>query len=528
MATADTATGTAPVSTPAKGTADGAADGANGAGPGAEPSTAPTAETGQPVEVDNQGDPCGPDRPEGWRRIVDRSEWRFLAILITVGVVLFGMAIRLRMLHGSPAGDEPAYLVITQTLQKYHSVNVLLDYSHGDYRSFYPATLEPHVVTAANGHAEPLHNIGGPLLWLIPFMLLGRLGVLGFVAVVSLLTVLNTYYFLRERGIDPTPAFLVCLVLIAASPVYTYAAMAFVEPIGALLILYALRVLLARRLTPGRLTVAAVGLGVLPWVHSRFLMFTLLIGGLFVIRIWRENRLALRRYLPVLLPIVLSLVLNEVYNLVLWGTLNPASNMSNAGNGPFQVSPAVGLIGTLFDRQVGLITNYPLFLLVLPGILLSLSRTRLWTHGVLAVVVLPYLLLICTFSAWWAGYSPPARYIAVVLPPLAYYIAVVVQRLNSVLLTCAVIAAGMGTYALSLASDIFPNDRFANYGNHNAGMDRLSHLFGVNVVRHIPSAFEPHQHPLFLTWLAATTAIGLVIWLWGLRRPALAAPSVVN
>ena len=452
-------------------------------------------------------------------RRVRRPEWRLLALLMTVGFVLFAVAIRLRMLHGAPAGDEPAYLVISQTLQKYHSVDVMLDHNHGDYHAFYPGNLEPHVVPAANGKLEPLHNIGGPLLWLIPFMLFGRLGALGFIGVISLLIVGNVYYFLRERGIEPMYAFLVSLLLIIASPIYTYASMAFVEPIGALIILYAMRVLLAPRMHTVRLTVAAVGLAALPWIHSRFLMFTFIIGALFLFRLYREHRWSWRPYLPLLVPIAVSLVGNEVYNLVFWGTLNPASNMSNAGNGPFQVSPAVGLIGTLFDRQVGLISNYPIFVLVLPGLLLSLNRARLWMQGALLAVIVPYLLLICTFSAWWAGYSPPARYIAVVLPLMAYYVAFALQRTNSILVICATVAVSLGTYALSLASDIFPNDRFAAPGNHNYGVDRLDRLFGVDVVRHMPSAFEAGQHPLFLTWLGIATAVGLALWLWGVFRP---------
>jgi hypothetical protein len=472
------------------------------------------------VAADEPAPPPATAEPADDRR-VQRPEWRLLAILMTVGVVLFTVAIRLRLLHGSPAGDEPAYLVISQTLQKYGSVDVMLDHNHGDYHSFYPAQLEPHVVTAANGKLEPLHNIGGPLLWLIPFMLFGRAGALGFVALVSLLIVWNVYYFLRERGIEPMYAFLVSLLLIIASPIYTYASMAFVEPIGALIILYAMRVLLAPRMSTLRLTVVAVGLAALPWIHSRFLMFTFIIGALFLFRLYREHRFAWRAYLPLLVPIAVSLVGNEVYNLVLWGTLNPASNMSNAGNGPFQVSPAVGLIGTLFDRQVGLISNYPIFVLVLPGLLLSLNRARLWMQGAMLAVILPYLLLICTFSAWWAGYSPPARYIAVVLPLMAYYVAFALQRINSIVLICVSVAVSLGTYALSLASDIFPNDRFAAPGNHNYGMDRLDKLFGVDVVRHMPSAFEAGQHPLFLTWLAVATGIGLLIWLWGVFRPQL-------
>ncbi|HKS97909.1 MAG TPA: hypothetical protein VJT31_00135 [Rugosimonospora sp.] len=482
--------------------------------------TAPTERRGNPLErgddpVERAPEAPAPDEPT---RPAGQQDRRLLAVLLTVGATAFAAAIRLR-LHGSPAGDEPAYLVLSQTMQKYHSLDVMKDYLHGDYRAFYHGYLEPHVVRAANGRLEPLHNFGGPLLWLVPFVVAGRLGADAFIGLVSLLLIGNLYAFLREQGINTWYAFTVTALTAIGSPIYIYASMAFVEPIGALLVLYAVRVLLGPRLTTGRVLVASTGLAYLPWVHTRLLMFTVILGGLLVLRRYRESGWAQPSgYLPVLVPILGSLVVTEVYNLVAWGTLNPASNMSNAGNGPFQVPLPTGLLGTLFDRQVGLITNFPLFVLVLPGFLLAIRSRERWQLTVLLATMVPYLVLICTFQAWWAGYSPPARYIDVIVPLLVYYVAVALQRIDSTLLTCAAIVLGIASYALALASDLVPRDRFAAPGNHNKAMDRLSQLFGVHFVHHIPTAFASGQRPLFLAWFAATVAVGAVLWLAGMRK----------
>src|SRR5207237_6782933 len=117
-------------------------------------------------------------------------------------------------------------------------VDVMLDYNHQDYRSFYPGILAPHVATLPNGKLIPLHNIGGPLIWLLPFILFGRLGSLGVVAAISLLIVTNVYYFLRERGIQPVYALVWYLLMIMASPIYTYALMSFVVSVYSLQMLY--------------------------------------------------------------------------------------------------------------------------------------------------------------------------------------------------------------------------------------------------------------------------------------------------
>lgn len=448
------------------------------------------------------------------------SERNLLAILLTVALAAIAMAVRLR-LHALPSGDEPAYLVLSQTMQKYHSVDVMRDYLHGDYLTFYPGYLEPHVGLAPNHRMEPVHNIGGPLLWLIPFMLWGRIGAVAFIAMVSLLTVANLYPFLRERGIGTPYAFLTTLFVALASPVYVFSAMTFVEPIGALLVLYAVRVLLADRMDWRRVLVAGLALGYLGWVHSRFLMFTGILGAFFVWRLYREHgRTRLRPYLPLVLPVVVSLVLQEIYNLVEWGTLNPVSNVTNITSGMSNTPLQLGLPATMFDRQYGLITNFPLFLLVLPGLLLSMTRARLRLQAVLLSVMVPYLVLICTFGAWWAGYSPPARYIAVIVPLMAFYVAYALQRIHSIVLVCVALLIAIGTFALSLDANIFPFDRFAAPGHPNKAMVRLTHLFGgQRLLPHLPSAFTPGgEHMRFLAWSAATVALGVALWVVGRWR----------
>jgi hypothetical protein len=82
---------------------------------------------------------------------------------------------------------------------------------------------------------------------------------------VSVLTLINIYYFLRERRIDAPYAFVVTLALAIGSPIYVFAPMSFVEPIGTLAVIFALRAVLMERLGPARLVLASTGLGLSPW-----------------------------------------------------------------------------------------------------------------------------------------------------------------------------------------------------------------------------------------------------------------------
>ncbi len=454
-----------------------------------------------------------------WRPSTPPVERHLLALVILVSSVAYAFAARMRLRGGTPAGDEPAYLVLSKAMAKYHSLDVTRVYNNRDYYSFYPALLAPHTVVGAHGQAEPLHQIAGPLLWLVPFMLWGRAGAVGFMIVVSVLTLVNIYYFLRERGIDPPYAFAVTLVLAIGSPIYVLSSMSFVEPIGTLAIIFAIRaVLMPGRLSAVRLTVASIGVALAPWVHMRFAPTSLVLGLLLLVRVWQDNRRErFWPYVQCLAPLALSVVLVEVYTIVLYGTVDPMAPQAIYGVSVFDVPLYKGFAGTLFDRNYGLLDNFPLFLLVLPGILLALRREYRRTNLALLAVIVPYVVMSCTSTTWWGGYNPAGRYISVLVPLFAFYLALVLQRVNSWVATGTAVLLGAGGYALALCTDIFPNERFTGYDLRNHGMERLGHLIGFNFVKLAPSSFERGQVGLFLGWTVAAVVVGLAFWLLGSR-----------
>lgn len=398
-------------------------------------------------------------------------------------------------------------------MQKYHSLDVMQVYIHGDYRVFFPSSLDAHVVPGANGHLQPLHQIGGPLLWLIPFMLWGRAGALAFMITVSLLTLINIYHFLRERHIDAPYAFVVTLALAIGSPIYVFAPMSFVEPIGTLAVIFALRAVLMERLGPARLVVASTGLALSPWVHMRFAPFAVILGLLLLWRVWRDHRRqSIWPYVQCLAPLVLSVALIEIFTIARYGSVDPMAPQTILGASVFDVPLAKGLSGTLFDRKYGLITNFPVFLLVLPGLLLTLNRAHLRLNVILMAVIVPYTVMSTTFTMWWGAYNPPARFISVLVPVFAYYIAVVLQRVNGWFATGTAVLLGAAAYALAVCSDIFPKERFAGPDNRNHAMERLGDLIGIRFATFTPSSFQDGQIPRFIGWTVATLIIGFIFW----------------
>jgi hypothetical protein len=388
---------------------------------------------------------------------------RALRVLTVLSLALFAIATGLR-LRGIPQGDEPHYLILGQALAEYGSLDPTPVYENADYLSYFPKRIDPHVWPGLNGRPVPSHNFGGPLLWLLPFLLWGRAGAHLVIVAVSVLLVRNVYQLLRELGITTGYAAAVTAMFAVGTPLYVYSSMLFVEPIGALLVLYAVRVILTPRPTLPRLALASTGLGYLPWVHGRFALFTVVLGGLLLVRLIRDPPTrGAPPFVFGLAPLAVLVTGVELLNLTRYGTLNPAPGNAIHGDSLFQIPVHVGLVNLAFDGKFGLLPFFPLLALALPGLFLALPRGPARVHVVLLGTVVPYVLAVSTFGGWWGGYSPPARFLAVVTPVLAYYVAVTLQHVRHWLMTSVAVAASLMAFALAVATDVSPGRRFHAY-----------------------------------------------------------------
>jgi hypothetical protein len=421
----------------------------------------------------------------------DRS---YLALLLALSSLVMGI---LAVLHNQfvlLAGDEPHYLIISQALQLYHSIDVQRVYDAGNYHAFYPWPLPAHIAHGPDGQSFPWHGIGGPILWLAPFVVAGRAGVTAFMIVVSLLIVANVFLLARALGVGPRTAFTVGLAFAIGTPILTYSCLVFVEPIGALGCVYALRVLHSSTLRTRDLLLVSTCLGVLPWVHARFLLFPPLFLAFLLLRLRRDG--ATRPLaLAALLPALLLIAGFEVYNLIVWHTLSPAPNQVSIGAVPFQKNPLPGLVGTVMDPGIGVIPNFPIFLLVLPGILLTTSR-RWWSlHIQIAALVVPYTLVVCSFTFWDGGWAPPARFAAVILPMLSAYVALALQRAP------LLIVRGFAVAAAVYASAFTTLAVFTAHGGFSTGASQ-----------------RPGPPPMITAWTAATIGVAAAVWLLSRRQ----------
>ncbi len=202
------------------------------------------------------------------RQFVQR--YHLILLLVFCSILYFATSFWYVQYSSPPSGDEPHYLVISQTLLKYHSLDVMQDYTNGDYRSFFPMRIDPHVTYNQREQLLPIHGIGGPILWLLPYYFWGRLGAVLFMTVISLLIIFNIYAFLVTMHIRRRYALLVSLAFALGSPLYIYAHLLFIEPLAALAGIYVPRKVFQQEVTLVDVTLSSILLGILPWIHIRF------------------------------------------------------------------------------------------------------------------------------------------------------------------------------------------------------------------------------------------------------------------
>jgi hypothetical protein len=232
-----------------------------------------------------------------------------------------------------------------------------------------------------------------------------------------------------------------------------------------------------------------------------------------------------RRLACLLVPAALLLAGLELYDVLVWGTPWPAPNQVSGGSVPFVADPLPGLLGTVLDQEAGVLPNFPVLALALPGLLLAAGRRHRRLNLQVAAVALPYLLIVCSFPAWAGAWSPPARFAAVVLPLLAGYVAVAVQRAwgaAAIALTAALAGFGLLLTALAVLVD---GGGFSAQGGRSPVWERLAALTHLDLVRFVPSSALGGQAVLFGVWSAAAVAFALAVWVrWRVSPPG-AAPG---
>jgi len=359
-------------------------------------------------------------------------------------------------------GDEPHYLIVTHSILTDGDLELSNNYQEKDFTLFYVGDkLDPHITIGPDGGAYPAHTIGLSVM-LLPAYALGFLifgshaGVLYFLNLMAALLAANLYLLCYEVTGRKFSSLLAWVTTAFTVPVMHYAYQVYPEIIGALLLIWSLRhIRRGERTEPYIWLMVGVSIGFLPWLVSRFMLLSAVLGAaaLFSIAIadgaprWRGLSAT-----ALCLPIILFGALLMAFDVHFYGRMTPAVGYGDTGKLipdflrlPSLEGFAAGLSGSLFDQDAGLLVYTPIYLLSLPG-MLFLFRGRK-KDGLLLFLPLASIYLAVSWLGFYPGWGIPYRYLVVILPLAGLFLAYAFQEIPSRLFR----SLGLILFLISLA-----------------------------------------------------------------------------
>ncbi|MFL6197271.1 MAG: hypothetical protein ACJ75H_23995 [Thermoanaerobaculia bacterium] len=447
----------------------------------------------------------------------------FLFLLLPL--VVYGAILPWQAAHRQPDGDEPYYLLVTHSLAYDFDADLTNNYAAGDWRHFMdrPIAPQPGDPVGPEGEKYSRHNELLPLALAPAYRLAGKAGALAtmafLTAALSWLTLrLARHYFPDRAG----EALGIWALASFTPPMLLYSYQVWVEVPAALLAGVALdRILsLDGQRNWGRKEWLGLGLPVLllPLLKIRFLLIAV---PLLALGWWHAGRP--RRPVLILAGLLAALAGGMLlYNEMVYS--NPLKIHTWQEVDPQNYGPASylrGGLGLLFDAGFGLFACAPVWLLLLPALVLLLARrSRLLFH--LAALSAPYLVIVAPRVEWYGGWSPPFRYALIALPLLAIALIPLLADRERPGARALLGGLGVATLALALVWVAVPGWTYNFADGRTYALDALSSRLGVDLARFFPSSIR--ERPASWIWpLASLLLVSALWWLPDRRRTASAS-----
>jgi hypothetical protein len=456
-------------------------------------------------------------RPLLGERVPRRPSPLFLLLPLTVYLAILPWSAG----HRQPDGDEPYNLLITHSLAYDFDADLTNNYAQGDWKAFMDRPIEPQPgdPVGPGGEIYSRHNELLPMALVPAYRLGGKTGALAMMALLTAALAWMTVRLARHYVPDRPGEVLAAWALAAfAPPLLLYSVQVWVEVPAALLLAGGLDRILSLDGQKDWRWKEWLGIGLavllLPLLKLRFVLIA---GPLLALGWWHAGRP--RR--PVLILGLLLTVLAGgmlLYNQIVYS--NPLKIHTWEEVDPHRYGPLSylgGLTGLFWDAAFGLFGCAPVWLVLLPALLLLAARRhRLLGH--LAVLALPYLVIVAPRTEWYGGWSPPFRYALIAIPlfgiGLAPLLAAGRERAGARALLGGLAAL---TLALTLVWVAMPGWTYNFADGRTYLLDALDERLGLDLARFFPSSIRPR--PATWLWPALSLAlVPLIWWLPGRRR----------
>ncbi len=328
-----------------------------------------------------------------------------------------------------PSGDEPHYLVITQSLLLDRDIKIENNHRRGDYFAYYAGTLPPHFIRhGTNGEIYSIHAPGLSALVAPAFALGGYQAVVWFLVAIAACGSALAWHLARLASGSVAGAWFGWAAVTCAATTIFHSFTIYPDGVGGVIVLTGVWALLRadedRRSGDERLLpwfLHGMALALLPWLHSRFAVLAGCLGALVLLRLSSTRNAAAKAVAFLSVPAVSAMAWMTFFR-VIYGIADPSAPYGPAREFSLSFIPG-GLAGLLFDQRFGLIANAPVLLVAFAGLVMMLMQQKRVKGDVaprgladrrlaleLTFVMVPYLLTATSYAMWWAGWSAPARF----------------------------------------------------------------------------------------------------------------------
>lgn len=325
-----------------------------------------------------------------------------------------------------PEGDEPHYLIITQSLLRDGDLKIANNHRRGDYRPYFAGDLStPHYQRPGrDGEIYSIHAPGLPVLVAPAFAVGGYRGVVAFLVLLASAGSALSWHlsWLVTKRADAAWFGWAAVTLSTSTIFHSFAV--YPDGLGGVLALTGIWAILRSDEKAGTGDARTLSwlwhgaaLAALPWMHTRFALLAGSLGALVVLRLG-TNRNAAGKAVAFLSVPAMSALCWIGFFIAIYGTPDPSVPYAKEEGSPAFIPG--GLAGLLFDQRFGLLAYAPVLVCALVAIgWMIRDRTRRRLGLELLFVIVPYLLAVTHFAMWWGGSSAPARFFVPLLPMLA-------------------------------------------------------------------------------------------------------------
>lgn len=325
-----------------------------------------------------------------------------------------------------PGGDEPHYLIITQSLIEDGDLKIENNHRAGDYRAYFAGDLSKPDFRrrGRNGEIYSIHAPGLPVMIAPAFALAGYHGVVVFLVLLASAGSALTWHLAWLVSKRADAAWFGWAAVTLSTTAIFHSFTVYPDGPGGVIVLTGVWALVRseedartgdERTAPWLLHGAA--LAMLPWLHTRFALIAGSLGALVLLRLGTNRNAAGKAVAFLAVPAVSALCWVGFF-VNIYGTPDPSAPYANE-EGSAAFIPG-GLAGLFFDQRFGLLAYAPVLICALAGLGWMLTdRTRRRLGMELLFVLVPYLLAVTHFAMWWGGTSAPARFLVPMLPMLA-------------------------------------------------------------------------------------------------------------